>query len=127
MQEMSRRNEAPVPRVGCCHSSCFRIAPFAAHRLLASAQLTQWPTSFSIDQLKLEGKRALIRYSDVLSISSGSTGILNGDRELMIRNSHFRVDFNVPFDEGKISNTQRIEAALPTIKHALDKGASVIR
>lgn len=37
-----------------------------------------------------------------------------------------RVDFNVPFDEGKISNTQRIEAALPTIKYALDKGASVV-
>lgn len=51
----------------------------------------------SIDQLKLEGKRALIR-----------------------------VDFNVPFDEGKISNTQRIEAALPTINYALDHGASVV-
>jgi phosphoglycerate kinase len=37
-----------------------------------------------------------------------------------------RVDFNVPFDEGKISNTQRIEAALPTINYALDHGASVV-
>jgi phosphoglycerate kinase len=52
----------------------------------------------SIDQLNLEGKRALIR-----------------------------VDFNVPFDtEGHISNTQRIDAAIPTIKYALDHGASVI-
>jgi phosphoglycerate kinase len=32
------------------------------------------------------------------------------------------VDFNVPFLEGKISNNQRIVAALPTIRHALDKG-----
>jgi phosphoglycerate kinase len=32
----------------------------------------------------------------------------------------------VPFDEGKISNTQRIEAALPTIKYALEHGASVV-
>ena len=39
-----------------------------------------------------------------------------------------RVDFNVPQDKvtGEITNTKRIEAALPTIQYALDKGASVI-
>jgi phosphoglycerate kinase len=39
-----------------------------------------------------------------------------------------RVDFNVPQDKstGAITNTQRITAAIPTIKHALDQGASVI-
>jgi len=52
-----------------------------------------------IEDLALEGKRALIR-----------------------------VDFNVPQDKvsGAITNTKRIEAALPTIKYALDKGAAVI-
>ncbi|MCM8610576.1 phosphoglycerate kinase [Accumulibacter sp.] len=52
-----------------------------------------------IEDLALEGKRALIR-----------------------------VDFNVPQDKvtGAITNTKRIEAALPTIKHALEKGAAVI-
>merc|ERR1712050_513527 len=37
-----------------------------------------------------------------------------------------RVDFNVPQDKKDpniITNTARIDAALPTIKHALDKGA----
>ena len=34
-----------------------------------------------------------------------------------------RVDFNVPLKNGVISNTQRIDAAIPTIKHALEKGA----
>jgi phosphoglycerate kinase len=47
---------------------------------------------------------------------------LAGKRVLM------RVDFNVPQDKatGAITNTQRISAALPTIKHALEKGASVV-
>ena len=51
----------------------------------------------SIADLKLSGKRALIR-----------------------------VDFNVPMKDGKVTNTQRIDAALPTIKYALEHGASVV-
>jgi phosphoglycerate kinase len=51
----------------------------------------------SIAQLDLAGKRALIR-----------------------------VDFNVPMKDGEITNTARIDAALPTIKYALDQGASVV-
>lgn len=34
-----------------------------------------------------------------------------------------RVDFNVPMDGKKVTNTQRIVAALPTIKYILDHGA----
>ncbi|MGH7946563.1 MAG: phosphoglycerate kinase [Opitutaceae bacterium] len=47
---------------------------------------------------------------------------LAGKRVLM------RVDFNVPQDKktGAITNNQRIAAALPTIKHALEQGASVV-
>jgi len=53
----------------------------------------------SIDQLPLKGKRVLMR-----------------------------VDFNVPQDKktGAITNTQRIAAALPTIRYALDHGAAVV-
>ena len=32
------------------------------------------------------------------------------------------MDFNVPFADGKISNSQRITAALPTIQHVLANG-----
>jgi phosphoglycerate kinase len=47
---------------------------------------------------------------------------LRGKRVLM------RVDFNVPQDKktGAITNNQRIAAALPTIRYALEQGASVV-
>jgi phosphoglycerate kinase len=47
---------------------------------------------------------------------------LSGKRVLI------RVDFNVPQDKatGAITNNQRIVAALPTIQHALEKGAAVV-
>jgi len=38
----------------------------------------------------------------------------------------FRVDFNVPQDNGTITDDNRIRAAIPTLKYALDGGASVI-
>lgn len=50
------------------------------------------------------------------------------DLELKGKRALIRVDFNVPQDKatGAITNTKRIEAALPTIKYALDQGAAVI-
>ncbi|XP_041749905.1 phosphoglycerate kinase [Coregonus clupeaformis] len=37
-----------------------------------------------------------------------------------------RVDFNVPMKDHKITNNQRIKAAVPTIKHCLDHGAKAV-
>ncbi|MBI1832558.1 MAG: phosphoglycerate kinase [Planctomycetes bacterium] len=56
-------------------------------------------SKLSIDKLSLKGKRVVMR-----------------------------VDFNVPQDKatGAITNPQRIEAALPTIRYALGQGAAVI-
>jgi phosphoglycerate kinase len=45
---------------------------------------------------------------------------VSGKRVLM------RVDFNVPMKSGAITNTQRIDAALPTIQYALENGAQSV-
>ena len=50
------------------------------------------------------------------------------DLKLAGRRVLMRVDFNVPQDKvtGAITNTQRIAAALPSVKFALEQGASVV-
>ena len=45
---------------------------------------------------------------------------IEGKRVLM------RVDFNVPMQEGVVTDDKRIRAALPTIEYALEHGASVV-
>ncbi|KAI0048250.1 phosphoglycerate kinase [Auriscalpium vulgare] len=48
------------------------------------------------------------------------------DLDLAGKRVLIRVDFNVPMQDGAITNPARIVAALPTIKYALDKGAAAV-
>lgn len=45
---------------------------------------------------------------------------IKGKRVLM------RVDFNVPMQDGKVTDDKRIKASLPTIQYVLDQGASLV-
>ncbi|KAJ3270248.1 phosphoglycerate kinase [Terramyces sp. JEL0728] len=56
-----------------------------------------------------------------LSSKLGLEGLEVAGKRILIR-----VDFNVPFADGKISNNQRIVAALPTIKYVLENGAQSV-
>jgi len=48
------------------------------------------------------------------------------DLELMNQRVLIREDLNVPIKDGRVTSAKRIQAALPTIQLALDKGAKVI-
>src|SRR6185436_21037843 len=48
------------------------------------------------------------------------------DLELSGKRVFMRVDFNVPISDGKITDDNRIEAALPSIKYVIEKGGRLI-
>jgi phosphoglycerate kinase len=48
------------------------------------------------------------------------------DLDLAGKKAFIRVDFNVPIKDGRITEDTRIRASLPTIRYALEQGATVI-
>ena len=56
------------------------------------------------------------------------TGSIRSIRDLNIegRRVFIRVDFNVPLEAGKVTDRSRVEASLPTLRHAMERGAKVV-
>ena len=48
------------------------------------------------------------------------------DLDLENKRTFIRVDFNVPIENGRIEDDTRIQASLPTIRYAIEHGATVI-
>ncbi len=48
------------------------------------------------------------------------------DLDLSGKKVFIRVDFNVPIEDGRVTDDTRITSAIPTIQYAIDKGARVI-
>ena len=48
------------------------------------------------------------------------------DLELSNKRVFMRVDFNVPLEDGRITDDNRIKASLPSIAYVLDKGGCLI-
>lgn len=65
-------------------------------------------------------------YLSPLTGTHNMTKLFIEDLDLAGKRVLIRVDFNVPVKNGVVESDKRIRAALPTIKSALDKGASVV-
>src|SRR5215204_854954 len=103
------------------------FAPFAASRLISGAcrvrRLDRDPPPLSIAPPAGPPRVCRGRTGEGATNMAKKTVAdvdVRGKRVLM------RVDFNVPIEDGRITDDRRIEQALPTIKNVLDRGGRLV-
>ncbi|WKY14656.1 hypothetical protein Q1695_000298 [Nippostrongylus brasiliensis] len=110
MSESSNSDSAPEPqRPSAALLEFIQNLPEAQRK---SGSSTEAPSGYRIRTVTVKGMSLGKLSIDKVNVS--------GKRVLI------RVDFNVPQKDGKITNNQRIVAALPTIKYCLDNGAKAV-
>ena len=133
------RTSNPVASSGVVHAQGFLAAPQPAAGSasglslgLGGALAVGALTVAALSAASSKGRRvaATQKAPTVVACSAESLNKLRIDQvDVKDKRVFIRVDFNVPQDKKDpsiITNTQRIDAALPTIQHCLDKGAKSV-
>ncbi|KAL8665448.1 MAG: hypothetical protein Q9168_007694, partial [Polycauliona sp. 1 TL-2023] len=100
----------------------FRVVPLQYQIPLVSTVGIAWTAYLSLTNSSDEPPASNDIFAMSLSNKLAITDVDLKDKRVLIR-----VDFNVPLDsDKKVTNTQRIVGAIPTIKYAIDNGAKSV-
>ncbi len=111
---------------GCVYKGAVPLSDsfIRTHNILETVSRAMTP-----EQAAAEVERILGERIDIMTRETGirKKNIAGVDKAVFAgRNVLVRLDLNVPFSKGKVTDAARIEAALPTVKYLLEAGATPV-